>query len=108
MRSAGTGVTGFKRRRGIFTATGYGIIVHFDSDAYGVFLPFGKNRHTTVLSIKRNTGHSQEFKQHSVQKTVTNYAKQQKEVELEEGKMTEIKIIEVIKRVGYSATPHNE
>ncbi len=43
-----------------------------------------------------------------VQKAVTNYAKQQTEVEFEEEKITEIKIIEIIKHVGYSATPHND
>lgn len=43
-----------------------------------------------------------------VKKAVTNYAKQRTEVEFEEEKITEIKIIEVIERVGYSATPHDE
>ncbi len=43
-----------------------------------------------------------------VKKAVTNYARQRTEVEFEEGQVTEFKIIEVIKSVGYTAIPHNE
>ncbi len=43
-----------------------------------------------------------------VKKAVTNYAKQVTEVEFEEEKVTEIKIVEVIKSTGYDAVLVNE
>lgn len=42
-----------------------------------------------------------------VKKAVTNYAKQQTEVEFEEDKVSEIKIVEIIQSIGYSAIPDN-
>ena len=40
-----------------------------------------------------------------VKSSSTNYAKSVAEVEFDEDKITHIKIIEIIKKVGYTATP---
>lgn len=43
-----------------------------------------------------------------VKSSTTNYAKQHTEVEFNEEKIDQSKIIEIIKKVGYIATPHTK